>query len=86
MKGSHFNLSLAGRTVEYGPQNAPITARVLSKRYNKYYDEPYLALIACFLFHLQPGDEAKKETEEDSPPIKLLSSRVVIIHPLTGCR
>ena len=28
-------LDLAGRTVEYGPLNWPIAARVLSKRYNK---------------------------------------------------
>jgi len=35
---------------------------------------------------LRQGDEAKKQTEGDSPPVKLLSSRVIIIHPLTGCR
>jgi len=34
---------------------------------------------------LRQGDEAKKQTEGDSPPVKLLSSRVIIIHPLTGC-
>ena len=31
-----FKLNLAGRTVEYGPQNWPMTAPVLSKGYNKY--------------------------------------------------
>ncbi|KAJ7377217.1 DNA repair endonuclease XPF [Desmophyllum pertusum] len=34
---------------------------------------------------LRPGEEDNKGEEEGSPPIKLLSSRVVIIHPLTGC-
>lgn len=36
-------------------------------------------------FLLQPG-EVNKAAEQDSPPIKLLSSRMTIIHPLTGCR
>ena len=39
-KGSRSNFNLAGRTVEYGPQNQPITARVLSKRYNKVRYRP----------------------------------------------
>ncbi|XP_073228243.1 DNA repair endonuclease XPF-like [Porites lutea] len=34
---------------------------------------------------LRPGDQENKETTEDSRQIKLLTSRVVIIHPLTGC-
>ncbi|XP_066015092.1 DNA repair endonuclease XPF-like isoform X2 [Pocillopora verrucosa] len=33
---------------------------------------------------LRPG-EVNKAAEQDSPPIKLLSSRMTIIHPLTGC-
>ncbi|XP_022786619.1 DNA repair endonuclease XPF-like isoform X3 [Stylophora pistillata] len=33
---------------------------------------------------LRPG-EVNKAAEHDSPPIKLLSSRMTIIHPLTGC-
>ena len=35
-------LDLAGRRVEYGPLNWPITARVLTERYNKKGEpEPY---------------------------------------------
>ncbi|XP_020615732.1 DNA repair endonuclease XPF-like isoform X2 [Orbicella faveolata] len=35
---------------------------------------------------LRQGDEAKNpQTEDDSHPVKLLSSRVIVIHPLTGC-
>lgn len=34
---------------------------------------------------LRPGDQGKKEPSDDSRQIKLLSSRVIIIHPLTGC-
>jgi len=34
---------------------------------------------------LRPGDQESKETSEDSRQIKLLSSRIIIIHPLTGC-
>ena len=74
---TNFWINLAGRTVEYGPLNWPITARVLTERFNKMWGKWWFASYENSQRSSRPSFPA--ETASSAPGVFLSPQCVQIL-------